>query len=88
MWLDTLQVSGLIGRSTDKNIAPLGPELYSAGASLIKRTTLEVLFENLEIAPELTLIKEIVKWWNPQRFNGDFVEWSLSEAEWLGSLLS
>ena len=84
LWLDTSRVSGLIGRSTDKNIAPLGPELDRAGASLIKRTTLKVLVENLEIAPELPLIKEIVKWWNPQRFNGDFVEWSLREAEWLG----
>ncbi|MEY4678344.1 MAG: hypothetical protein RI992_1059, partial [Actinomycetota bacterium] len=83
LWLDTSRVSGLIGRSTDKNIAPLGPELDRAGASLIKRTTLKVLVENLEISPELPLIKEIVKWWNPQRFNGDFVEWSLREAEWL-----
>jgi len=84
LWLDTSRVSGLIGRSTDKNIAPLGPELDRAGASLIKRTTLKVLLENLEISPEVSSIKEVVKWWNPQRFNGDFVEWSLREAEWLG----
>ena len=84
LWLDTSRVSGLIGRSTDKNIAPLGPELDRAGASLIKRTTLKILLENLEISPEVSSIKEVVKWWNPQRFNGDFVEWSLREAEWLG----
>ena len=84
LWLDTSRVSGLIGRSTDKNIAPLGPELDRAGASLIKRTTLKVLLENLEISPEVSSIKEVVKWWNPQRFNSDFVEWILREAEWLG----
>ncbi|NCU77770.1 MAG: hypothetical protein EBV61_00225 [Actinobacteria bacterium] len=79
LWLDTSRVSGLIGRGPDKNIAPLGPELDRAGASLIKRTTLKILFENLEVSPEIPSIKEIVKWWNPQRFNGDFVDWSLRD---------
>ena len=84
LWLDTSRVSGLIGKASDKNIAPLGPELDRAGASLIKRTTLKILLDNPETAPELASISEIVKWWNPQRFNAEFVEWSLREAEWLG----
>jgi len=29
-------------------------------------------------------IQEVVKWWNPQRVNSDFIEWNLREAEWLG----
>lgn len=84
LWLDTSRVSGLIGKLTDKNIAPLGPELDRAGVSLIRRTTLKVLAENLSIAPDTSSLQEIVKWWNPQRANNDFVEWNLREAEWLG----
>ena len=84
LWLDTSRVSGLIGKVTDKNIAPLGPELDRAGVSLIRRTTLKVLAENLKIAPDTSSLQEIVKWWNPQRANNDFVEWNLREAEWLG----
>ena len=84
LWLDTSRVSGLIGKVGDKSIAPLGPELDRAGACLIKRTTLKVLSENQQICPDIKSIQEIVKWWNPQRANSDFVEWSLREAEWLG----
>ena len=84
LWLDTSRVSGLIGKVGDKSIAPLGPELDRAGACLIRRTTLKVLTENLQICPDAKSIQEIVKWWNPQRANSDFVEWSLREAEWLG----
>ena len=29
-------------------------------------------------------MQEIIKWWNPQRANNEFVEWNLREAEWLG----
>jgi hypothetical protein len=84
LWLDTSRVSGLIGKVIDKNIAPLGPELDRAGVSLIKRTTLKVLLENPKISPEMKSIQEVVKWWNPQRVNNDFIEWNLREAEWLG----
>jgi hypothetical protein len=84
LWLDTSRVSGLIGKSNDKNIAPLGPELDRAGAALIKRATLRVLAENFQTAAEFDSLKEIVKWWNPQRFNPEFVFWVVREAEWLG----
>jgi hypothetical protein len=84
LWLDTSRVSGLIGKVGDKSIAPLGPELDRAGACLIRRTTLKVLSENQQICPDIKSIQENVKWWNPQRANSDFVEWSLREAEWLG----
>ena len=84
LWLDTSRLSGLIGKSNDRNIAPLGPELDRPGAALIRRTTLKILMENIETAPELDSFKEIVKWCNPQRFNQEFVTWSLGEAEWLG----
>lgn len=84
LWLDTSRVSGLIGKVIDKNIAPLGPELDRAGVSLIKRTTLKVLLDNPKISPEMKSIQEVVKWWNPQRVNNNFIEWNLREAEWLG----
>ena len=84
LWLDTSRVSGLIGKISDKNIAPLGPELDRAGVSLIRRTTLKVLIENPEISPKIESLQEVVKWWNPQRFNNDFIFWNLREAEWLG----
>lgn len=84
LWLDTSRVSGLIGKISDKNIAPLGPELDRAGVSLIRRTTLKVLIENPEISPKIESLQEIVKWWNPQRVNNDFIFWNLREAEWLG----
>jgi len=84
LWLDNSRVSGLIGKISDKNIAPLGPELDRAGVSLIRRTTLKVLIENPEISPKIESLQEIVKWWNPQRVNNDFIFWNLREAEWLG----
>lgn len=84
LWLDTSRASGLIGKISERNIAPLGPELDRAGVSLIRRTTLKVLSENLQISPDISSMQEIVKWWNPQRANKDFVEWNLREAEWLG----
>jgi len=84
LWLDTSRVSGLIGKISDKNVAPLGPELDRAGASLIRRSTLKVLNDNPQLMPDVKSLQEIVKWINPQRANNDYVEWTLREAEWLG----
>jgi hypothetical protein len=84
LWLDTSRVSGLIGKISDKNVAPLGPELDRAGASLIRRSTLKVLNNNPQLTPDIKSLQEIVKWINPQRANNDYVEWTLREAEWLG----
>lgn len=84
LWLETSRASGLIGKVSDKNIAPLGPELDRAGVSLIRKTTLKVLQENTQLSPDLSSIQSVVKWFNPQKANKDFVEWNLREAEWLG----
>ncbi len=84
LWLESSRAAGLIGKSSDKNIAPLGPELDRAGVGLIKQTTLKVLLANPEINPEITSLQAIVKWFNPQRANNDFIEWNIREAEWLG----
>ena len=84
LWLDTSRVSGLIGKNSDKNVAPPGPELDRAGASLIRRSTLKVLNDNPQLTPDVKSLQEIVKWINPQRANNDYVEWTLREAEWLG----
>ena len=84
LWLDTSRVSGLIGKISDKNVAPIGPELDRAGASLIRRSTLKVLQDNPRLTPDIKSLQEIVKWINPQRANNDYVEWTLREAEWLG----
>jgi hypothetical protein len=84
LWLESSRVAGLIGKTTDKNIAPLGPELDRAGVGLIKQTTLKVLLANPEITPEISSLQVIVKWFNPQRANNDFIQWNIREAEWLG----
>lgn len=84
LWLDTSRVSGLIGKVSDKNIAPLGPELDRAGVSLIKRTTLKVLLDHPKTSADIKSMQAVVKWWNPQRANNDFIQWNLREAEWLG----
>lgn len=84
LWLESSRVAGLIGKTTDKNIAPLGPELDRAGVGLIKQTTLKVLLDNPEISPDISSLQSIVKWFNPQRANNDFIQWNIREAEWLG----
>jgi hypothetical protein len=84
LWLESSRVAGLIGKASDKNIAPLGPELDRAGVGLIKQSTLKVLLDNQAVAPEITSLQSIVKWLNPQRANNDFIEWNIREAEWLG----
>ena len=84
LWLETSRVAGLIGKADAKNIAPLGPELDRAGISAIRKSTLHLLQANLTIDPALDSIQKILKWQSPQRYNAEFIEWTLREAEWLG----
>ena len=84
LWLETSRVSGLIGKADAKNIAPLGPELDRAGISAIRKSTLALLQNNMQIDPAIDSIQQILKWQSPQRFNSEFIEWTLREAEWLG----
>ena len=84
LWLETSRVSGLVGKSESKNIAPLGPELDRAGLPAIRRSVLRLLQQNLEIDPANDSINEVLRWSAPQRFNKDYIEWTLREAEWLG----
>jgi Helicase conserved C-terminal domain len=84
LWLETSRVSGLVGKSESKNIAPLGPELDRAGLPAIRRSVLRLLEQNLEIDPAIDSINEVLRWNAPQRFNRDYTEWTLREAEWLG----
>ncbi len=84
LWLETSRVSGLIGKADAKNIAPLGPELDRAGISSIRRSTLALLAANPESDPDISTLQSLIKWQSPQRFNGEFIEWTLREAEWLG----
>ena len=84
LWLETSRVSGLIGKADAKNIAPLGPELDRAGISSIRRSTLALLAANPESDPDISTLQSLIKWQTPQRFNGEFIEWTLREAEWLG----
>ncbi|MSY98950.1 MAG: hypothetical protein F2698_02035, partial [Actinobacteria bacterium] len=39
---------------------------------------------NLELDPEIKTLQEIIAWQMPQRFNAEYIEWTLREAEWLG----
>jgi hypothetical protein len=84
LWLETSRVSGLVGKTGEKNIAPLGPELDRAGIASMRKVTLNILAENLENDPAITNLQEIIAWQMPQRFNGEYIEWTLREAEWLG----
>ena len=84
LWLETSRVSGLIGKSESKNIAPLGPEMDRTGIAPLRKSLLNILNANREIDPELASISSHAQWLNPQRFNGEYIEWTLREAEWLG----
>ena len=84
LWLETSRVSGLVGKFGEKNIAPLGPELDRAGIASMRKVSLNILAQNPEIDPELKTIQEIIAWQIPQRFNAEYIEWTLREAEWLG----
>ena len=84
LWLETSRVSGLSGKAGEKNIAPLGPELDRAGISSMRKVTLNILAENLESDPVIKNLQEIIAWQMPQRFNAEYIEWTLREAEWLG----
>ena len=84
LWLETSRVSGLVGKIGEKNIAPLGPELDRAGIASMRKITLNTLAQNLELDPEIKTLQEIIAWQMPQRFNAEYIEWTLREAEWLG----
>ena len=84
LWLETSRVSGLAGKIGEKNIAPLGPELDRAGIASMRKVTLNILAENLESDPAIKNLQEIIAWQMPQRYNAEYIEWTLREAEWLG----
>jgi len=84
LWLETSRVSGLAGKIGEKNIAPLGPELDRAGIASMRKITLNILSQNLELDPNIKTLQEIIAWQMPQRFNSEYIEWTLREAEWLG----
>ena len=84
LWLETSRVSGLSGKTGEKNIAPLGPELDRAGISSMRKVTLSILAKNLESDPVIKNLQDIIAWQMPQRFNAEYIEWTLREAEWLG----
>ena len=84
LWLETSRVSGLSGKTGEKNIAPLGPELDRAGISSMRKVTLNILAKNLESDPLIKNLQDIIAWQMPQRFNAEYIEWTLREAEWLG----
>ena len=50
----------------------------------MRKVTLNILSQNLELDPELETLQEIIAWQMPQRFNAEYIEWTLREAEWLG----
>ena len=84
LWLETSRVAGLVGKQDQKFIAPLGPELDRAGVSNLRKKIISALDRSPELAPEIASISEAIKWLSPQRFNSDYLSWTLREAEWLG----
>ena len=84
LWLETSRVSGLIGKVEQKFTAPLGPEIDRAGISSLRKKLISTLDSQKELAPEFESLSEVIKWQAPQRFNSDYVKWTMREAEWLG----
>ena len=84
LWFETSRVSGLIGKADQKNIAPLGPELDRTGIASLRTMALGLLYENSELDPRVPALLDRMKWLTPGRFNMEYIEWALREAEWLG----
>lgn len=88
LWLVTSRVSGLVGRAESKHISALGPELDRVGASSTRKLTLEILASHRGLSPDTDSFLTLAKWRAPSRRNsslqGDLVQWTLREAEWLG----
>ena len=87
-WYATSRVSGLVGRESSKNVAPLGPELDRSSAASTRRLTLSLLKENATIAPGLDSLFTTASWLAPLKRSGgiqkDYIAFTLREAEWLG----
>ena len=87
-WYSSSRLSGLVGRESSKNVAPLGPELDRSSAASTRRLTLSLLNENAEIAPEVDSLFATALWLSPLKRSGglqkDYLAFTLREAEWLG----
>ena len=87
-WLTTSRMSGLTGKTENKNVAPLGPELDRAAAAPTRALTLKLLQEIPHAAPKFESIFKVALWHRPsKRYGGlqaDYISWTLREAEWLG----
>jgi hypothetical protein len=87
-WFATSRLSGLVGRESSKNVAPLGPELDRSTAAITRRLTLSLLKENSAIAPEIDSLFATAHWIAPLKRSGglqkDYMAFALREAEWLG----
>ena len=86
LWRLTSRVSGLVGRSENKSLAALGPELDRIAAATIRNRTINELPK--ELAPTKESMIERIKWLSPLRrgssIREDLVTWTLEECEWLG----
>ena len=87
-WYSTSRVSGVVGRESSKNVAPLGPELDRSTAASTRRLSLTLLQESSTIAPELDSLVAAARWLAPLKRSGgiqrDYIAFTLREAEWLG----
>ena len=87
-WYATSRVSGLVGRESSKNIAPLGPELDRSTAASTRRLCLTLLQESSAIAPDIDSLSATATWLAPLKRSGgiqkDYIAFTLREAEWLG----
>lgn len=88
LWLISSRVVGLITRGQSRGIAPLGSELDRIWAQRIRRLILSVLEKNPNICVAVESAKDWIDWLAPSRrgasLHHDFIEWTLSESEWLG----
>jgi len=88
IWLKSTRVIGLINRVDSKGITPLGNELDRSWAPKIKSQLIHTLERNPEIAPELDSAQKWIHWLAPKAIRSqlinEFIEWSLTELEWIG----
>ncbi len=88
IWLESTRVIGLIRIEESKGIAPLGNELDRVWAPRVRRTILELIKGQADIAPSLESLQQRLDWTLPSRKDAplakEFPRWVMAEAQWLG----
>lgn len=85
-WISSTRVAGFVG-SQSRNMTALGPELDRAYAPAMREQILELLAQEVGLAPTVDSLEARMSWFTPRRgtaLRNEFVEWTLRESEWIG----